>query len=174
MKLYACMTLLAICTIIMGCGDSAAQGTAEKEISVAEKQESMGASTEKAVDEKKSKQNDLGAFSPEAAFEYMKEKPNLLIVDAAATRWYQTKTFEGAVNIPVEELSNTELTEAVKKLPAGQPILVHCRHGMVAPQVYRRIKEIRPDVPEISWLDGAPLFDEYNAWVRDTPVNRMR
>ena len=74
MKLYACMTLLAICTIIMGGGDSAAQGTAEKEISVAEKQESMGASTEKAVDEKKSKQNDLGAFSPEAAFEYMKEK----------------------------------------------------------------------------------------------------
>jgi len=45
---------------------------------------------------------------------------------------------------------------------------------MVAPQVYRRIKEIRPDVPEISWLDGAPLFDEYNAWVKDTPVNRMR
>ncbi len=36
MKLYACMTLLAICTIIMGCGDSAAQGTAEKEISVAD------------------------------------------------------------------------------------------------------------------------------------------
>lgn len=47
MKLYACMTLLAICTIIMGCGDSVAQGTAEKEISVAEKQESMDASTER-------------------------------------------------------------------------------------------------------------------------------
>lgn len=171
MKLYACVTLLVICTMIIGCADSAAQGAVENKIAVKENQQSMDTFKEKTVEKKiKSNQNDLGAFSPEAAFEYMKKTPNLLIVDAAATRWYQTKTFEGAVNIPVEELSDAELTEAVKKLPTGQPILVHCRRGMVAPQVYRRIKEVRPDVPEISWLDGEPLFDEYNAWVKGEPV----
>ena len=171
MKLYAYVTLLVICTMIMGCADSAAQGTVGNKIAVKENQQSMDTSKEKTVEKKiKSSQNDLGAFSSEAAFEYMKKTPNLLIVDAAATRWYQTKTFEGAVNIPVEELSDTELTEAVKKLPAGQPILVHCRRGMVAPQVYRRIKEIRPDVPEISWLDGEPMFDEYNALVEGKHV----
>lgn len=153
MKLYVLMALLVICAVTMACADSAAQESQPEKISVAE--------TESTI-----RQNDLGALSPEEAFDYMKKTPKLLIVDAATTRWYQTKTFEGAVNVPVEELSDSELTEAVKKLPTGQPILVHCRRGMVAPRVYRRIKEVRPDVPEISWLNGTPLFDEYNAWVK--------
>ena len=104
-------------------------------------------------------------MSPEAALDYMKQAKNLLIVDAAAERWYNEKTFTGAVNVPVEELSDEQLTVKVKELPTDRPIIVHCRLGMVAPQVYRRIKEVRPDVPEISWLKGKPLFDEYNAWI---------
>ncbi len=112
------------------------------------------------------KQQDLGELSPEKALDYMRNTPNILIVDAATRRWYQNKTFTGAVNIPVEELSDQELTEAIKKLPAGRPVIVHCRLGMVAPQVYNRIKELRSDIPSICWLNGKPPFDEYNDWVQ--------
>ena len=46
----------------------------------------------------------LLTFAPE----YMKTTENLVIIDVAATKWYDENHFEGAVNIPIEELSSGE------------------------------------------------------------------
>lgn len=110
-------------------------------------------------------QKDLGAMTPEEALEYMKETENLVIVDVAATRWYNEKTFEGAINIPIEELDSSEEDKLYMEIPEGCPVLLHCRRGMIVPGAYERVKELRPDIPEISYLDGTPLFDEYNEWL---------
>ena len=164
MKICTAALFLAAALLSVGCADSAAQSARQEQTAVIDSRQNEKISQE-VKETMVTMQNDIGTLSPKEALAYMKKTENLLIVDAAAKRWYEQKTFTGAVNMPVEELSDAELTEAAKKLPAGHPVLVHCRRGMVAPQVYRRIKEVRPDIPEIAWLDGTPLFDEYNEWV---------
>lgn len=108
--------------------------------------------------------NDLGALSPEAALEYMKSTPDLIIVDVAATRWYDEEHFENALNVPIEELNSEEEDAQYMDIPAGHPVLLHCRRGMIVPGAYKRVKELRADIPEISYIDGAPPFAEYNEW----------
>lgn len=111
-------------------------------------------------------QKDLGGISPEKALEYMKTTENLVIVDVASRTNYARKHFEGAVNIPIENLSSDEEKELYMKLPKGRPIMLHCRLGMIVPGAYRTLKALRPDIPEISYIDGRPPFDEYNDWVK--------
>lgn len=115
----------------------------------------------------KTEVNAIGAMSPEDALEYMQATPDLVIVDVAATRWYEENHFEGAIHIPIEELDDEAENARYMELPAGQPVLIHCRLGMIAPGAYERVLELRGDIPEISYIDGAPLFDEYNAWLAE-------
>ncbi len=167
MKFYGAVLLIATSLLTVGCTGSQAQSVRQEQSAVVDSGgQQKGKMMQETEANMKRGQNDIGELSPEAALDYMKRTPNIFIVDAATKRWYNQKTFVGAVNIPVEELTDTELDEAIKKLPNGQPIIVHCRLGMVAPHVYSRIKEIRPDIPEIAWLHGKPLFDEYNEWVQ--------
>ena len=110
-------------------------------------------------------QNAMGAMLPEAALEYMKETKDLVIVDVAATRWYDENHFEGAINIPIEELDSETEDALYMEIPAGKPVMMHCRRGMIVPGAYDRVLELRPDIPEISYIDGTPQFDEYNEWI---------
>ena len=106
-----------------------------------------------------------GPISPKDALEYMKTKKDLVIVDVAAKRWYGQEHFEGAVNIPIEELSAKEEKELYLQLPKGRPVMLHCRLGMIVPGAYRTLKQLRPDISEIYYIDGKPLFEAYNEWV---------
>ena len=54
-------------------------------------------------------------------------------------------------------------TEQVKPA-AGKPVLIHCRKAIFAPNAYKRVVELRPDIPEISYINGAPLIQPYNEW----------
>lgn len=38
---------------------------------------------------------------------------------------------------------------------------------MVVPKAYKILLEKRPDLKEISYINGAPLFDEYNKWIKN-------
>lgn len=113
-----------------------------------------------------SSMKDLGGISPEKALEYLKTTENLVIVDVASRTNYARKHFEGATNIPIEDLSSDEEKELYLKLPKGRPVMLHCRLGMIVPGAYRTLKALRPDIPEISYIDGRPPFDEYNEWVK--------
>lgn len=110
------------------------------------------------------KQNAKGAIPPQEALEYMKETKNLVIIDVAATRWYDENHFKGAINIPIEELDSDAQDALYMEIPTNRPVLMHCRRGVIVPNAYQRILELRPDIPEISYIDGTPLFDEYNEW----------
>lgn len=122
--------------------------------------------TNEKEDETSSTMKDLGAMNPEKALEYMKTTDNLVIVDVASRTNYARKHFEGAVNIPIEDLSSDEEKELYLKLPKDRPIILHCRLGMIVPGAYRTLKQLRPDIPEISYIDERPPFDEYNEWVK--------
>ena len=112
-----------------------------------------------------SQTQERGALKSQEALVYMKSTPSLVIVDVAAKRWYKQTHFEGAINIPIEELSAEEEKECYRQLPKGRPVLLHCRLRMIVPGAYRTLKELRPDIPEITYIDGKPPFEAYNQWV---------
>lgn len=63
--------------------------------------------------------NDLGAMSPEKALEYMKKTENLVIVDVATRSWYAKEHFEGAINIPIENISPDEAENSISIFRQG-------------------------------------------------------
>ena len=103
----------------------------------------------------------LGAMTPEAALAYMKNTKDLVIVDVATKSWYAKDHFPGAVNIPIEEISAAEAEAMYRALPAGRPVLLHCRLGMIVPGAYDKVKALRPDIPEIGYIAGRPPFAEF-------------
>lgn len=115
--------------------------------------------------------NDLGAMTPQAALQHMKTTANILIVDVASVGNFNRIHFEGAVNIPIENVSGTEADALYRELPQGRSVILHCRRGVIVPGAYRRLKELRPDIPEIAYIAGVPLFDEYNDWKQDDGTN---
>lgn len=110
------------------------------------------------------KQNALGGLEPTQALRYMKHTEELIIIDVATISWFAKNHFINAINIPIENISSNEAEELYREIPSGHPVLVHCRLGMIAPGAYRTLIKLRPDIPEISYISGEPLFDDYNEW----------
>jgi len=155
------ITALALCALVIftGCGNSPKKVVNNKNAKPAT------ATTEQAKPASNTGQKALGAITPEQALEYMKKTKDLVIVDVAPTKFYEKDQFIGSINIPIEDLSKEEEDKRYKELiPKGKPVLVHCRKSTFAPRAYKRIIELRPDIPEISYINGTPLFKEYNDW----------
>lgn len=157
-KMVSALFLIILVTALTACSEAAPINSQQST-----SQESQPSQEEPAMSPEI--QNAVGAMSPEAALEYMKETKELVIVDVAATRWYDENHFEGAINIPIEELDSEAEDALYREIPAGRPVLMHCRRGMIVPGAYDRVLELRPDIPEISYIDGTPQFDEYNEWL---------
>lgn len=104
--------------------------------------------------------NALGAMSPEDALEYMKSTPNLVIVEVNAPEWKLRSGITGAMYIPY-----TEMTERYDEIPEGCPVLLHCGGGVVSIDAYEILQEKRPDIPELSYIAGAPPVKAYNEWL---------
>lgn len=104
--------------------------------------------------------NALGAMSPEDALEYMKSTPNLVIVEVNAPEWKLRNGITGAMYIPY-----TEMTERYDEIPEGCPVLLHCGGGIVSIDAYEILQEKRPDIPELSYIAGAPSVKAYNEWL---------
>lgn len=104
----------------------------------------------------------LGALTPQKALEYMKTTSELVIVDVATAHEYAEEHFDGAINIHY-----SEMPERYDEIPRDRKVLLHCRLGMVVPNAYRVLLEKRPDIVELSYIDGAPLFEAYNSWKKE-------
>ena len=166
---------LSALVLFTGCGSTPKNAENDKNAKPAatEQAKPAGAATEKGSEAKAPAQNAgnakeqkvLGALSPEKALEYMKSTKNLVIVDVAPRKAYDKGHFIGAISIPIEGLSKEEEDKRYKELiPAGKPVLIHCRKAIFAPNAYKRVLELRPDIPEISYINGAPLMQPYNEW----------
>lgn len=112
-------------------------------------------------------QKDLGGLPPEQALDYMDKTPDLVIVNVAGRGFWDRNHFDGAVNIPTEDIGDDASIEKLKELPAGRPVIMHCRRGHMVVDWYQRLKALRPDIPEVSYIAGVPPFDAYNDWARD-------
>jgi hypothetical protein len=156
------ITALVLCSLVLftGCGSTPKNTGNDKDAKPAATEQVKPAATGNAKEQKA-----LGALTPEKALEYMKKTKNLVIVDVAPRKAYDKGHFIEAISIPIEGLSKEEEDKRYKELiPPGKPVLIHCRKSIFAPGAYKRVIELRPDIPEISYIDGAPLFKPYNEW----------
>ena len=179
-KLFSALLLFCCVGLFSGCANSednagastppTSQTAYEPPQSLSETSEEeseLSEATPKPTEMTLAEQNDLGALTPENALSYMQEAENLVIVDVAATKWYDEEHFDGAINIPIEELDSEKEDSLYMEIPEGRPVLLHCRQGAIVPGAYRRVKELRPDIPEITYIDVVPPFSDYNEWLEN-------
>ena len=100
-------------------------------------------------------QKDLGGLPPEQALDYMEKTPDLVIVNVAGRGFW------------TEDIGDDASIEKIKELPAGRPVIMHCRRGHMVVDWYQKLKALRPDIPEVSYIAGVPPFDAYNDWARN-------
>lgn len=123
--------------------------------------------SESAVNSSKSSKIDntknwLGGLSPEDALSYMEENydKGLVIVEVNTDYWKLKNGFTGALHIPHDQMA-----KRYAELPSGVPVILHCGAGVVSVPAYETLKEKRPDIPVLSYIDGRPPVAEFNAWV---------
>lgn len=108
----------------------------------------------------------LGGLSPEAALDYMKTTKNLVIIEVNTARWKKATPFRGALWIPHDEME-----KRCNEIPRGRPVILHCGLGVVSVPAYKTLIKMRTDIPELSYIDGAPMIAEYNEWVESGKHN---
>ncbi len=106
--------------------------------------------------------NLLGGLSPEEALEYMKNTESLVIVEVNTAQWKKEIPFTGAMWIPHDEMA-----ERYDEIPEGRPVMLHCGAGVVSIPACETLIEKRPDIPELSYIDGAPPIQKYNEWLEE-------
>ncbi|SHI59505.1 hypothetical protein SAMN02745671_01074 [Anaerovibrio lipolyticus DSM 3074] len=166
MKIFGAIMLLAICLLSVACTDSVANGT---------NQEMKSPITEHVVhakdaDVKEGNMTDntmnwLGGLAPEDALAYMKEhhKEGLVIVEVNTDYWKLKNGFRGAMHIPHDEME-----KRYGEIPFGKPVILHCGGGIVSVDAYKVLQEKRKDIPQLSYIAGAPLVVPYNEWLAET------
>jgi rhodanese-related sulfurtransferase len=94
-----------------------------------------------------------GPVTPEEGRALIRQKTDMLLLDVRNPDEYAEQHYPGALNIPVNELE-----QRVSEVPAGKPVLVYCAKGLRAGRAYDIMKKRRPDVTELYYLKGAPLY----------------
>ncbi|MCI5850793.1 MAG: rhodanese-like domain-containing protein [Sutterellaceae bacterium] len=112
-------------------------------------------------------QKQLGGLPPDAALRYMEETEELVIVNVAGRGSFDRAHFDGAVDIPTEDIGDEASEKKLLELPKGKPVILYCRRGRLASIWYQKLIQLRPDIPEVSYVAGVPLIDDYNDWARD-------
>lgn len=102
----------------------------------------------------------IWGLDPEVALEYMQVTDDLIIIDTRDTTEYPN-WFEWSLRIPWNQIA-----DRVWEIPEWSKVLLHCGWGNVAPKAYRALLEANPRLESLAYIDGTPLFDEYNEMVK--------
>lgn len=166
---FLCIGMLAGCAKSTENNNSEETASQDDEINmVVTEHENMTEKEEDIYSEKKSgeeeeiMQNILGGLSPEDALEYMKNTPDLVIVQVNTAEWKIIPGFTGALWIPHDEME-----ERYGEIAEGKPVLLHCGAGVVSVPAYETLIEKRPDIPELGYIAGSPhsIIPAYNEWL---------
>ncbi|MFA5014075.1 MAG: FAD-dependent oxidoreductase [Actinomycetota bacterium] len=100
------------------------------------------------------KKGEVSFISPESLKEKIKNKEKITILDVRTGEEYERGHIDGAVNIHIDEFrGNTD------KLDAGSEIIIYCRSGYRAYQVFRILKN--EGFKNVKILNGS-----YLSWIR--------
>lgn len=98
-------------------------------------------------------QGEVSALSPEEAQEYLRDTPDLLVVDVRSRKEFADGHLAHAVNIPLYAFQHM-----VKSIPSNAPILLHCQYGYRALQAYKLLRRLRPDLQNVRYVAGQLAF----------------
>lgn len=93
-------------------------------------------------------------ITPEQGKAMIVEKKDLVILDVRNPNEYVVAHYPGSLNIPVKELE-TRFNE----VPSGRPVLIHCAKGKRAERAYEVLREKRPDIKDVLFIKGEPIFE---------------
>lgn len=104
----------------------------------------------------------LGGLTPEAALEFLKSTPDVVIVEVNTDYWKLKTGFIGALHIPHDQMASR-----YNEIPRGRPVILHCGAGVVSVPAYETLCEKRPDIPVLGYIAGHPPVAEYNKWYKE-------
>ena len=92
-------------------------------------------------------------ITPEQGKAMIAEKKDLVILDVRNPNEYVVAHYPDSLNIPVKELETRS-----NEIPSGKPVLIHCAKGKRAERAYLLLREKRPDIKELYFIKGEPIF----------------
>lgn len=162
-KIYTTIIMLAFAFCLTACGVTAGSQQVISKPAASQSLKDLEAkdsTAQKIATTKTQTTKALGAMSPDTALTYMKSTPNLVIVEVNAPEWKLSTGITGAMWIPY-----TEMAVRYNEIPEGKPVLLHCGGGIVSVKAYEILQKMRPDIPELSYIAGAPPVSAYNKWL---------
>lgn len=93
------------------------------------------------------------ALSPPEAQDMMQNDRGFVILDVRNPEELASGYYPGSINIPLNELE-----KRADELPAGKTVLIHCARGIRARTALKILREKRPDLPNILYIAGQPIF----------------
>jgi len=94
-----------------------------------------------------------GPVTPEEGRTMIQQNKDLFVLDVRYPNEYAAGHYPEALNIPISELE-TRLSE----VPAGKPVLLYCAKGKRSERGYMLLKEKRPDIQNLYYIAGEPIF----------------
>ena len=100
----------------------------------------------------------LGGLTPEAALEFLKSTPDVVIVEVNRMSFGHSTSF-------LRKLDNRRYASFRIAETGRQPQVA--RAGVVSVPAYETLVEKRPDIPVLGYIAGHPPVTDYNAWYKE-------
>ena len=101
-----------------------------------------------------------GSIDHAAFAQALKGKPgSVLIVDVRDAHEYKAGTIKGAVNMTVNQLEKELAT-----WKPGKPVIFVCGTGARSGEAFYMVKDKRPDLTEVYYVDGEMTFDKKGSY----------
>lgn len=89
---------------------------------------------------------------------------SIVLVDVRDAKEYKASTIKGAVNIPTDQLE-----KKLKGWKPGKPVVFICGTGARSGEAFYMVKDLRPDLKEVYYLDGELTIKEDGSFTLKAP-----
>ena len=107
-----------------------------------------------------------GTIDPAQFKKILAENPSqIMLIDVRDKNEYDKGTLKTAINIPVDDLE-----KKISALPADKPIVFVCGTGARSGESYYMVKDKRPELKEVYYLDGELTIHKDGTFVLKEPA----
>ncbi len=107
-----------------------------------------------------------GTIDPALFKQILAENPDrILLIDVRDKNEYDKGTLKTAINMPVDDLE-----KKIATLPTDKPIVFVCGTGARSGESYYMVKDLRPEIKEVYYLDGELTIHKDGTFVIKEPA----
>jgi rhodanese-related sulfurtransferase len=113
----------------------------------------------------KTRPGDDGSIDPAVFKDLATNKVDkILLVDVRDPKEYKAGTIKGAINIPTDQLE-----KKLKGWKPGKPVVFICGTGARSGEAFYMVKDMRPDLTEVYYVDGELTIKEDGSFTLKAP-----